>query len=113
MNTCPTCGHEIDPTASFTVYGDTISLDGKKIPLTRTEMTIMEMLERAGHRGPVTNENLIEALYLLGADEPENSLNVLRVFICHLRKKLTNSRLRIVNHYNFGYSLVCEAREAA
>ena len=113
MNTCSACGHETHAASTFQLYPDGVVVGDGLIPLTRTELTILKILQGAMQRGPVSNDNIIAALYNLGADEPETAIDLLRVFIHRLRKKLESTNLSIVNHYGFGYSLDYESWEAA
>ena len=114
MNTCPTCGRPVGATFVALAYPSrSIAVDGEIIRLTTTEMKIMELLYRAMQRGqgPVDQDHIINALYDL--DEPEWPNRILRTFLCRLRKKLAGTNLSILNHYDYGYSLVYEARRAA
>ena len=114
MKICPTCGcSTINRASTFTMYPDGLSVGGAKIPLTKTEVTIVEILQGAMGRGPVFRGTIIDALYNIEADEPPGAERTLKVFIFNLRKKLEGTNLSIENHYDFGYSLVYEARKAA
>jgi two-component system cell cycle response regulator CtrA len=64
-----------------------VTADGKPVPLTGKEYSILELLSlRQGVT--VTKEMLLGHLYG-GKDEPE--LKIIDVFVCHLRKKLAQA----------------------
>ena len=62
----------------------TVSVDGKRVPLTGKEYSIFELLTLRKDIA-VTKEMLLAHLYG-GVDEPE--MKIIDVFVCHLRKKL-------------------------
>ena len=82
----------------------TVSVDGKRVPLTGKEYCILELLIR--HKGTaVTKEMLLDHLYGDG-DEPE--MKIIDVFVCYLRKKLaqvTGSKHYIETIWGRGYRL--------
>lgn len=117
MNTCPTCGQsltKVNNILTIMVYPtNSIMIDGTSIRLTRSEMTIAGMLYDAMKRSPVHRDNLLNALYLLKADEPEYAEKILNVFIHRFRRKLAATNLSIVSYRPHRYGFVYEARKAA
>jgi two-component system cell cycle response regulator CtrA len=87
-----------------------VTADGKLIPLTDKEYSILELLSlRLGVT--VTKEMLLGHLYG-GKDEPE--LKIIDVFVCRLRKKLaqaTDAKQYIETVWGRGYRL-CALTEA-
>ncbi len=62
----------------------TCTLDGRKVPITRREFGVLELLFMK--RGAVvTKSDFLNHLYI-GADEPD--MKALDIIICRLRKKL-------------------------
>lgn len=87
----------------------TVEVDGQRLPLTRKEYEILELLSM--RKGAVlTKEAFLEHLYG-GMDEPEPK--VIDVFMCKLRKKLrhaTGGENYIENVWGRGYVLRDPAR---
>ncbi len=78
------------------------TLDGQPLKLTPTEYSLLAQLVR--HAGKVvTLKHLLRAVW--GPQAGEQS-QYLRVYANHLRKKLSGSRLEIVNEPGIGYRLV-------
>jgi two-component system cell cycle response regulator CtrA len=65
----------------------TVSMDGKRVPLTGKEYRILELLSLRKNT-TVTKEMLLAHLYG-GVREPE--MKIIDVFVCHLRKKLAQA----------------------
>ena len=65
----------------------TVSIDGKRVPLTGKEYCIFELLSLRKNT-TVTKEMLLAHLYG-GVGEPE--MKIIDVFVCHLRKKLAQA----------------------
>ena len=65
----------------------TVSVVGKRVPLTGREYCIVELLSLRKATA-VTKEMLLAHLYG-GVDEPE--MKIIDVFVCHLRKKLAQA----------------------
>ena len=91
------------------LVGNTLALNvgGLNIFFSRKEFMLVEMLFNAMGRGkgPVHQDNLINAIYFI-EDEPEAAVNVLRVFIHRIRKKLCGTDVVIRNFREVGYSMV-------
>ncbi len=112
MNTCPTCGQPVHDGPVYTLPPMRgIVVDGQRIPLTRSEMIIAEMLLGAMKREPVHQDYLLIALYDL--DEPKNPVGNLRLFIFKIRLKLDSTNLRLRYFRPEKYGFVYEARKAA
>ena len=82
----------------------TVSVDGKRVPLTGKEYCVFELLTLRKDIA-VTKEMLLAQLYG-GADEPE--MKIIAVFVCHLRKKLaqaTGGKHYIETVWGRGYRL--------
>ena len=82
----------------------TVSVDGKRVPLTGREYCIVELLSLR-KATTVTKEMLLAHLYG-GVDEPE--MKIIDVFVCHLRKKLaqaTGGKHYIETVWGRGYRL--------
>jgi two-component system cell cycle response regulator CtrA len=86
-----------------------VSVDGKLVPLTGKEYSILELLSlRKGTT--VTKAMLLGHLYG-GINEPE--MKIIDVFVCHLRKKLaqaTGGKQYIETVWGRGYRL-CDPAE--
>ena len=82
----------------------TVSVDGKRVPLTGKEYCVFELLTLRKDIA-VTKEMLLAQLYG-GADEPK--MKIIDVFVCHLRKKLaqaTGGKHYIETVWGRGYRL--------
>ena len=82
----------------------TVSVDGKRVPLTGREYCIVELLSLR-KATTVTKEMLLAHLYR-GVHEPE--MKIIDVFVCHLRKKLaqaTGGKQYIETVWGRGYRL--------
>ena len=70
--------------------------------LTPSQARILNLLLEKGF---VKYETLIEALYH-DRDEPDAAGDVLKVSMCHLRRKLAPYGAKIITHWGLGYELV-------
>ena len=83
---CPTCGRKLPESLSLRVdleVGVAVA-NGKAVMLTPTEAELLTLIASTGTRVAST-EFLMAGLYNL--DEPDE--NIIKVWICHLRKKLS------------------------
>ena len=69
------------------------------------------MMVQAMGRDSIHRDTFLRALY--GCAEPEWAEGSLRVFLCHLRAKLTGLELSIYHIRPHQHGFVYEAREAA
>ena len=112
MNTCPTCGQEVNNGLTALAYPcRSIIVDGRGIALTHSEFIIAALLFKAMKRGPVHVDHLLNAIYNL--QEPEWAEGNIKVFIFKLRRKLEGTNLTVRHFRPRQYGFVYEAREAA
>jgi two-component system, cell cycle response regulator CtrA len=64
-----------------------VSVDGRRLKLTRKEYAILELLSL--RKGTTLSKEMILNHLYGGADEPE--IKIIDVFVCYLRKKLTQA----------------------
>ncbi|HEX2113146.1 MAG TPA: winged helix-turn-helix domain-containing protein, partial [Alphaproteobacteria bacterium] len=92
----------------FDVDTAVLLVDGRAIHLTVREAAIAGLLLK--HIGkPIHRDRLIIAMY--GDDEPGGPDKALEVHVCHIRRKLRDTRLRIVPQYGFGYAITIGPKE--
>ncbi len=91
---CPSCGHEIDPSAEvrFDDEAGVITGRGRGAYLTKTEMEVIMVL-RDRYPRVVSKASLIELLYPIEADEPD--MKIIDVFLCKIRQKIEGTGLGI------------------
>lgn len=106
------CADMAEPTVTigpmtFNTESLDLAVDGTRIYLSGTEAQFLAVLVR--QRGMfVPNERFMSALYS-GEDEPQG--NIVRVYMCRLRKKFTDAGLHptfIQNSWGRGYMLPAE-----
>lgn len=106
---CPTCNHDtLDPGLSVNVEAEEMVFMGNRRALTKSQAEILAaMLKRFAH---VTRYTAIEAL-LWGNDidgGPATARDVIKVQMCHIRRKMRGWPFKILCHQGEGYSL-CRA----
>lgn len=79
-----------------------VTVDGNIVKLTRKEFQILKMLVDA-NGDPVSSENMMKNLYSCGF-RPESNREIIKVFICNLRKKLGGAN-KIQTILGSGYAL--------
>lgn len=108
-HSCPTCGQPLPESVyRFDIETATLVIDGRAFTLSARKAAIMGLLLKNLGK-PVHRDRLIIAMY--GDDEPGDAQNNLEVHLVGVRKMLNGTRLRITNHYGFGYSITLAAME--
>ncbi|MFD1696195.1 response regulator transcription factor [Roseibium aestuarii] len=80
----------------------TLRLDDEPLPLTRREISLLEVLVR--NRGKVVSkERLFESIFSF--EETDVGMNAVELYIARLRKKLGETGVRIATQRGLGYRL--------
>jgi len=114
MTLCEACGAEIRgefpkyPKWIDPVFRGVQALDGTWVYLTPSEWRLFDILWRRRQFDPVKRESLVTLLWSdrLGDVRADHTVNV---YICHLRRKLDGTRVRIPRSagWDRGWQLVC------
>lgn len=100
-------GDRAEPTisvgdVSFDPSARTVRIRGELLPMTRREISLLDMLLR--NRGRIMpKERLFEGLFSF--DNAEVGLNAVELYVGRIRKKLAASTVRISTHRGLGYRL--------
>lgn len=90
----------------FDPAGLTVELAGTPVPLTRRELTLLEIL-LANRERVVAKEKIFERMFSF--DDEDVGLNAVELYVGRLRKKLTDSEVTIKTLRGLGYQLVYDA----
>ncbi len=104
-DSCPTCGHALEPAADFRYDADShvIIAGGRARHFQAIPWNVLEMLiRRFGHT--VDFDSLITAAW--GLDEPDNPRKYLNGIIFRLNSWLAGTGLTIICYRDAGYVLV-------
>lgn len=87
---------------SYSPAGQSATLDGRRLDLTRREAALLDVLMR--HRGQyLTKTRLYDSLY--GFDDADVGVNAIELYIARLRKKLSDSGVSISTRRGVGYRI--------
>lgn len=87
---------------SYSPAGQSATLDGRRLDLTRREAALLDVLMR--HRGQyLTKTRLYDSLY--GFDDADVGVNAIELYIARLRKKLSGSTVSIATRRGVGYRI--------
>jgi two-component system response regulator TctD len=87
--------------------GQTATLKGEALPLTRREFSLLETL--IDNRGRViSKDRIFERMFSF--DEAEVGLNAVEIYVGRLRRKLEGGNVAIKTLRGLGYQLVCDDR---
>ncbi|ETX29323.1 response regulator [Roseivivax isoporae] len=86
----------------------TVRLQGELVPMTRRELTLLNILLRNTGR-IVSKDRLFEGLFSF--DDVDVGVNAIELYVARIRKKLGRSEVRIRTHRGLGYSLEAPALE--
>lgn len=104
----PTSAERLKGLIELSLPTQSLVVDSHEIRFSPKEFIIAEALFVAMVRGdrPVHRDHLINALYLLAADEPISAVDGLRIYICKMRQKLYDTSAEIRTFRRVGYSLL-------
>ncbi|SLN12763.1 Transcriptional regulatory protein tctD [Roseivivax jejudonensis] len=92
----------------FDPSAHTVRLRGELVPMTRRELTLLNILMRNTGR-IISKEKLFEGLFTF--DDADVGLNAIELYVARIRKKLGGSDVKILTHRNLGYSLENAGRD--
>lgn len=100
---CPTCGSCNPKGSGFYLDYDRalFIVDGENIHLTAAELEIADGVY-SRYPGHYRFESMIERLWPITADEPEDPSSVLSIHSFHIRKKLKDTNLRLETLFGTG-----------
>jgi DNA-binding response OmpR family regulator len=100
---CPTCGQPFPANIwRFDYEAAQLLVDGRAIHLTPHEAAIIGTLLKSFGK-PIHRDRFFVAMY--GIREPNDAEGVFQVCMHRLKRKLKPTRLKIINHWHFGYSI--------
>jgi DNA-binding response OmpR family regulator len=104
---CPTCGQKLPPRQELRVDSEigAAVANGRAVMLTPTEAELLTLIVSTGTR-VATNDFLISGLYNL--DEPSGE--IIKVWIHHLRKKLSKIGVSIETVWGKGVRISLKER---
>lgn len=105
---CPVCGGQL-PDAPITVLPERgmVVANGQFATLTGSEIAVLEILCRK-YPNVVSKAAMMDHLYGDTTEEPE--IKIVDVFVCKVRKKVSQIGVVIETSWGNGYSLRADAR---
>lgn len=94
-------------------FGQGISIDGRWVRLTGSELKLLELLARRAER-TLTRSAIMDALYCDRSIDEEPQEKIIDIWICKLRNRLAGARgVRIETRWGEGYRLTTRAEARA